>query len=172
MPFQLSSVDTSVLPDDVLSLVDNDFYQMVEFIAGPAEAKLLEVQGVRGVYSFLNTEDVFDILTLKCSTLINIKKLICFEIDDDDDVNKSEVKPGCRSNIRYLYQLLSQKHDEHMKKKNKYKSSGNKQSQLTKNNDTGLNVSQDLSQASSIAKTQQQSTGISGYLFLCNLVFF
>ena len=161
MPCQIISVDTSVLPDDVLSLVDNDFYQMVEVIAGPAEAKLLEVQGVRGVYSFLNTEDVFGILTLKCSALINIKKLICFEIDDDDDANTAEVKPGCRSNIRYLHQLLSHRHDEHMKK-TKYKSNGNKQSQLTKNIDTSLNLSQDFSQASSVSKTQQQSTRTSG----------
>lgn len=160
MPFQIFSVDTSVLPDNVLSLVDNDFYQMVEIIAGPAEAKLLEVQGIRGVYSFLNTEDVFDILTLKCSTLINIKKLICLEIDDDD-VNTAIIKPGCRSNIRYLHQLLSQRHDEHMKK-NKYNSNGNKQSQLTKNNDTSLNLSQYLSHASSISTTQQQSTGAAG----------
>ena len=133
---------------------------MVEAIAGPAEAKLLEVQGIRGVYSFLNTEDVFGILSLKCSTLRDIKKLICFEVDDADD-NTAIVKPGCRSNIRYLHQLLSQRHDEHMKQ-NKYKSNENKQSQLTKNNDTSLNLSQDLSQASSTSTTQQQSTGTSG----------
>jgi hypothetical protein len=79
MPFQILFVDTSVLPTDVLSLYDNNFYQMVETIAGPAEAQLLEVQGIRGVYSFLNTEDVFDILSIKCSALNNIKKLICLE---------------------------------------------------------------------------------------------
>lgn len=160
MPFQIFSVDTSVLPDNVLSLVDDAFYKMVEVVAAPVEAKLLEVQGIRGVYSFLNTEDVFDILTLKCSTLINIKKLICFKIDDAVD-STAIIKPGCRSNIRYLHQLLSQRHGEHMKQ-NKYKSSGNKQSQLTKNNDTSLNLSQDLSQASSTSTTQQQSTGTSG----------
>ncbi|CAF3833034.1 unnamed protein product [Rotaria sp. Silwood1] len=159
MPFQIFSVDTSVLPDNVLLLVDDAFYKMVEVVAGPAEAQLLEFQGIRGVYSFLNTDDVFGILALKCSTLTNIKKLICFEIDDGD-VNTAIIKPGCRSNIRYLHQLLSQRHDEHMKQ-NKYKSSGNKQSQLTKNNDTSLNLSQDLSQASSTSTTQQQSTGTS-----------
>ncbi|CAF4164941.1 unnamed protein product [Rotaria sordida] len=156
--YELTSF-TSVLPDNVLSLVDDAFCKMVEVVAGPAEAQLLEFQGVRGVYSFLNTDDVFGILALKCSTLTNIKKLICFEIDDGD-VNTAIIKPGCRSNIRYLHQLLSQRHDEHMKQ-NKYKSSGNKQSQLTKNNDTSLNISQDLSQASSTSTTQQQSTGTS-----------
>lgn len=154
MPFQILSVDTSVLPTDVLSLYDDRFYQMVEIIAGPLEAKLLEIQGIRSVYSFLNTEDVFDILSIKCSALNNIKKLICLEADDQTFT----VKPGSRSNIRYLHQLLSQKHDEHLKK-NKYKSNGNKQSQLLQNNHTSLNLSQDSSVASQTSVIQQQHTG-------------
>ena len=114
MPFQILSVDTSVLPIDVLSFYDTSFYKMVEKIAGPPEAKLLEAQGIRGVYSFLNTEDVFDILSIQSSALNNIKKAICLEADD----HTFTVKPGSRSNIRYLHQLLSQKHDEYLKKTN------------------------------------------------------
>jgi hypothetical protein len=159
MPFQIFSVDTSILPDNVLNLVDDAFYKVVEVVAGPIEAKLLEIQGIRSVYSFLNTDDTFGILTFKCSTLSNIKKSICFEIDDNDD-NTIMIKPGCRSNIRYLHQLLSQKHDEHMKKY-KYKYNGYKQSQSI-NNTTSLNLSQNLSQASSTPATQQQAIGASG----------
>ena len=46
------SIDTSVLPVDALSFYDDKFYKMVEVVAGTAEAKLLEVQGIRSVYSF------------------------------------------------------------------------------------------------------------------------
>ncbi|CAF1063121.1 unnamed protein product [Rotaria sordida] len=157
MPFEILSVDTSVLPTDVLSLYDDSFYRLVEIIAGPAEAKLLEAQGIRSVYSFLNTEDVFHVLFIQCSALNNIKKSICLKGDD----NTFTVKPGCRSNIRYLYQLLSQKHEEHLKKIT-HKSKGNKQSQLPQNNDTTTNLSQDPSETAPTSATHQQYTGTLG----------
>ena len=55
MPSKILSFDTSVLPKDVLSLHDDNFYLVAQQIAGVAEAKLLEIQGIRSVYSFLNT---------------------------------------------------------------------------------------------------------------------
>ena len=124
MSFKLLSLDTSVLPSDVLTLYDDAFYRMVEVIAGSLEAKLLEAQGIRSVYSFLNTDDVFHILSIQCSALNNIKKSICLEADDNTFI----VKPGCRSNVRYLYQLLFQKHEERLKRTT-HKFKGNKQSQ-------------------------------------------
>ena len=109
MPLKIT--DTSVLPPDALFLCDDNFYDLVAKVAGTTEAKLLEIQGIRSVYSFLCTEDVFEILTISCSALNIIKKSFCFEADDKSFI----VKPGCRSNIRYLYQLLHQKHEEHLK---------------------------------------------------------
>ncbi|CAF2085451.1 unnamed protein product [Rotaria magnacalcarata] len=55
MPFQIFSVNTSALPDNVLSLVDDAFYKIVEVVAGPAEAQLLDVQAdlPKRVYSIL-----------------------------------------------------------------------------------------------------------------------
>ncbi|CAF1203412.1 unnamed protein product [Rotaria sordida] len=208
MPFEILSVDTSVLPTDVLSLYDDSFYRLVEIIAGPAEANLLESQGIRSVYSFLNTEDVFHVLSIQCSALNNIKKSICLEADDNTftvkpgcrrnkqsqlpqnndtttnlsqdpsetaptsaahqqytgtlgDDNTFTVKPGCRSNIRYLYQLLYQKQEEHLKKIT-HKSKGNKRSQLSQNNDTTTNLSQDPSETSPTSATHQQYTGTLG----------
>ena len=46
MSFNLLSLDTSVLPIDVLTLYDDPFYRMIGIIVGPAEAKLLEAQGI------------------------------------------------------------------------------------------------------------------------------
>lgn len=159
MPLQPLSVDISVLPNDVLSFYDDTFYRMVAIIAGPTEAKLLEAQGIRSVYSFLNTEDVFDILSISCTALKDIKKSICLIADDDTFI----VKPGCRSNIRYLYQLLHQKHEENLKKI-KQKPRRNQQSQIpTQQHDVAnLDSSQDPSNASSPSLNDQQCTATSG----------
>jgi hypothetical protein len=62
MPLQ--ALDTSILPLDALSFYDNSFYDLVKNIAGTIEAELLEFQGIRSVYSFLHTDDIFEILTL------------------------------------------------------------------------------------------------------------
>ncbi|CAF1096884.1 unnamed protein product [Rotaria sordida] len=80
---------------------------------------------------------------------------------ESGDDNTFTVKPGCRSNIRYLYQLLSQKHEEHLKKIT-HKSKGNKRSQLSQNNDTTTNLSQDPSETSPTSATHQQYTGTLG----------
>ncbi|CAF4644246.1 unnamed protein product, partial [Rotaria sp. Silwood2] len=105
------SFDTSIVPADILSFCDEDFYKVVEKIAESAEAQLLEAQGIRSVYSFRNTEDVFAIFSISCSALNDINRLVCFEVDD----HTYTAKPGCRGSIRYLYQLLYQKHEEHLK---------------------------------------------------------
>jgi hypothetical protein len=76
MPLQ--TLDTSILPSDALSLYDDSFHNLVENIAGRAEAKLLEIQGIRSVYSFLHTEDVFEIFRISCSALNIIKKIGLF----------------------------------------------------------------------------------------------
>jgi hypothetical protein len=111
MPTHTLSVDTSVLPVGVLSFYDVQFYDLVERIAGVAEAALLEIQGIRSVYSFLNTDDVFEILSVPCAALNNVRKLVCLEKMD----KTFTVTPGCRSSTRYLSQLLNRRHEEHMK---------------------------------------------------------
>ncbi|CAF2960733.1 unnamed protein product [Rotaria sp. Silwood2] len=157
MPFKTLLLDTSVLPNDALSFYDDAFYQMVEKIAGLTEAKLLEVQGIRSVYSFLNTEDVFDILSIPCSVLKDIKTLVYLEADD----NTLIVKPGFRSSIQYLYQLLHQKHEEHMEEIAP-KAKRNKQKNTQKNIITSIDVHQDPLQTVSTLHTHQQSMETAG----------
>jgi len=167
MPSVVIVVDTSVLPTDALSFYDDNFYRLVEKIAGLAEAKLLEVQGIRGVYSFLNTEDVFDILSISCSALKEIRKSICLEADDKTYM----VKPGCRSNIRYLYQLLHQKHEEHLKEIPS-KSKRKKQSQSQQRNSTAMDLSQDPAQDTSILSSQQLTATSSKLLYQLLFYFY
>jgi hypothetical protein len=107
-------------------------------LAGPGEAKLLKVQGIRSVYSFLSTEDVFAILSISCQALRDARNMVCLEADDETFV----VKPGSRSNITYLYQLLRQKHEEHVKGINP-KAKRSKQSQSQSNSSLDTSLSQD-----------------------------
>ncbi|CAF0970261.1 unnamed protein product [Adineta steineri] len=72
MPPLKLNMDITVLPPDVLSLYDEPFYELVRKLAGSVEAKLLQVQGVRGAYSLIHIEDVFDILKYKCKELDEI----------------------------------------------------------------------------------------------------
>ena len=157
MPVQNLLLDTSVLPTDALFFYDDDFYQVVGKIAGLDEAKLLKAQGVRSVYSFLNMENVFDILSISCSALNDIKKLICFQADDKSFM----VKPGCRSNIRYLYQLLNQKHEEYLKQIS-IESKRNKQSMLQVNTTITVSNTQQPAQPASAPSSQQESQSASG----------
>ncbi|CAF3360582.1 unnamed protein product [Rotaria socialis] len=120
--------DTTILPTEVLSFYDDKFFNMVERVAGSAEAKLLAAQGIRSLYSFLNTEDVFEILSISCSALNDIKGLVCLKADDDTYI----VKLGCRASIQYLYQLLKQKHEEILKvNRMKFKQNQQSQSQIS-----------------------------------------
>ncbi|CAF3211980.1 unnamed protein product [Rotaria sp. Silwood2] len=157
MSFKKLLLDTSLLPNDALTFYDDAFYQIVEKIAGLTEAKLLEIQGIRSVYSFLNTEDVFDILSMPCSALKDIKKVVCLEADDHTFI----VKPGYRSSIQYLYQLLHQKHEQHMKEIAQ-ETKRNIQKHKQKNINTSIYIHQDPSQTVSTLHTHQQSTETSG----------
>ena len=111
MPIHTLSVDISVLPVGVLSFYDDQMYHLVERVAGAAETTLLEIQGIRSVYSFLNTDHVFESLSVLCAALNHVKKLVCLEKMD----RTFTMKPGCLSSIRCLSQLLHRRHEEHMK---------------------------------------------------------
>ncbi|CAF2091379.1 unnamed protein product [Rotaria magnacalcarata] len=126
---------------------------MVERVAGSAEAKLLAAQGIRSVYSFLNTEDVFEILSISCSTLNDIKRLVCLKADDDTYI----VKPGYRASMQYLYQLLEQKHDEILKV-NRMKFKQNKQSQSPNISENNHDSVEDSSKDDSSLSSHQQSS--------------
>mgnify|MGYP001055041961 CR=1 FL=1 len=153
MSVQLTSLDTSTLPIDVLNFYDKPFYDLVAKIVGVGAAKLLEVQGIRSVYSFLNTIDVFEVLNLSCPALKDIRLLISLEAADHTFI----VQPGYRSGVEYLRQLLKQKHEEHL---NEIKKKSRRRKQYAHTNDnSSKNHSQDVSQgATTVSNPQQNST--------------
>ena len=148
MPLQ--ALDTSILPPGALSFYDDNFYNLVKNIAGTTEAILLEIQGIRSVYSFLHIDDIFEILTIQCSALNDIKTTVCLEADDKTFI----IKPGYRGNIRYLYQLLHQKHEEYLKEISS-KPKRNKPSMSQQNANNFVDNSQHSIQSSSTSSSRQ-----------------
>ena len=156
MPTRTLSVDTSILPIGVLSFYDDQFYQLVERIAGVAEAPLIEIQGIRSVYSFLHTDDVFTILSIPCAALRNVRKLVCLEKMDKTFM----VKPGCRSSIRYLSKLLNRRHEGHTKDIGSQSKWNKQRTARSTTTDTGQNgqTSQDSPEILSSSSVQQPNT--------------
>jgi hypothetical protein len=159
------SVDISVLPDDVFSLYDEKFYEIVKQFAGPDEAKLLEIQGIRSVYSFLFTENLFEIFELPCRAIADIKKNMCLLLENKTYM----IKQGCKSNLRYLTKLLNSKNEEHLKKvasKTKLKRQQLQPVTSTTTNVTSSNTSLQSSSASSMPVQLTQTTATSGAIVI------
>lgn len=159
MPSSIIPVDISVLPIDVLSFRDKSFYELVAKIVDLDIAKLLEIQGIRSVYSFLHTDDVFDILSKSCPILKDVQSSICLETTEHTFL----VKPGCRSGIQYLYRLLYHKHEDHLKAITK---SRKRKQPMPKDNSDSTTNQQNLSQNSSPPPNIQQSTSTRSTFFL------
>ena len=100
-------LDTSLLPANLTSLQDAEFYHFVKRIVGPVEAELLQVQQINNVNSLLMTADVFEIIQIPSHDLDDIKRKICFEKDDGSFV----IKAGVKGNIDYLIELLRAKNN-------------------------------------------------------------
>ena len=71
-------VDTSILPSDIFGYRDEEFYLIVDQLAGAKEAELLRKESVRTVNSFLGITDIFDFLTIDSEEINNVKRQIYF----------------------------------------------------------------------------------------------
>jgi hypothetical protein len=107
-------VDTKILPSDVFTYHDNDFYSLINQLAGPDETALLKIQGIRTINAFLRTANIFDILNIDSEEIKTIKEQTCFILKNDDYI----VKPGIKSSIEYLHDLFSLKQAEIIKNTN------------------------------------------------------
>ncbi|CAF2734083.1 unnamed protein product [Rotaria sp. Silwood2] len=108
-------INTSVLPDDILSYNDTQFYNVVKRFVCDDAANLLEFQAIRNTDSLVLIHDVFAILNINCATLQPLKEKICLKSDDDIYF----VKPGIKSLMNYFCELIIKKQDEELKLLNK-----------------------------------------------------
>ncbi len=68
------NIDTSVLPLDVLSLMDKKFYDLVQELTSSNEATLLEMQQINNINAFLLTKDPLDFIDLNSPLIQDMKK--------------------------------------------------------------------------------------------------
>ncbi|CAF3925720.1 unnamed protein product [Rotaria sp. Silwood1] len=111
MAINKTNIGTNVLPPDVLSLMDNQFYDLIRELTSSNEAEILKLQHINNVNAFLLTKNPLELLELNSSDVQDIKKRICFELENKTFV----VKPGIKSNLQYLHDLFCKKMDEHVK---------------------------------------------------------
>ncbi|CAF2958689.1 unnamed protein product [Rotaria sp. Silwood2] len=118
MAINKTNIDTNVLPPDVLSLMDNQFYDLIRELTSSHEAEILKLQHINNINAFLLTKNPLELLELNSPDVEDIKKRTCFELANKTFV----VKPGVKSNLQYLHDLFCKKMNEHFKDiKNKTK---------------------------------------------------
>ena len=81
-------VDTSVISSNIFNYRDDEFYSIIGQLTGLEEAGFLKVHDIRTVNSFLRIENVFNVLTIDAEEINNIKKDICFMLNDDTYIIK------------------------------------------------------------------------------------
>jgi hypothetical protein len=107
MSFQNVFHETRDLPVNVLTLVDNNFYEFVEQHLGVYQSLLLKIQQINSVPCFLLTNDPCEILNFNINDddLNVLKTKICFPLSDGSFIVKSGIKTG----FLCLRDLLSRK---------------------------------------------------------------
>ena len=101
-------VDTSILPPEAFAYRDDEFYSLIDLLAGPDEVELLKIQSIRTVHSFLRIANVFDVLDIDSEEINRIKHHICFILKDNTYI----IKAGIKGSIEYLRDIFLRKQIE------------------------------------------------------------
>ncbi|CAF1178531.1 unnamed protein product [Rotaria sordida] len=108
-------VDTKVVLFDVFTYQDDDFYNLISQLAGPDEAALLKIQGIRTVNAFLRIPNIFDVFNINVKEVNDIKTKTCFILENNNYI----VKSGIKGSIEYLRDLFGRKQGELLKNTNR-----------------------------------------------------
>jgi hypothetical protein len=100
-----SFVDTSAVPDDVFTRIDNDFYSVVKLLAGVVVSNILQIQMINSARKLLNIPDVFAFFQVESEETDAIKAECCFQ----SKTGRYVVKSGIQSDLSNLIMLLKQK---------------------------------------------------------------
>jgi hypothetical protein len=105
------AINTSLLPNDILSYNDTQFYNVVKQFVCDDAGDFLELQGIRNADSLILIPDVFAVLNINCAALKPLKEKLCLKSDD----NIYMVKPGIKSLMSYFCELIIKKKGEELK---------------------------------------------------------
>ncbi|CAF4468884.1 unnamed protein product, partial [Rotaria sp. Silwood2] len=97
-------IDVSVLPKDIFSRINHEFYDVVKFVAGDLAVKILRIQMINSAGKLLNTPDVFAFLRIDSEEIDAIKIESCFKSKNGQFI----IKPGIKSGVSYLVKLLQE----------------------------------------------------------------
>jgi hypothetical protein len=101
-------LDTSRLPQDVLSYTDIQFYDFIKTFCGKDAFDLLSIQSIRSVDSFLSVQDIYSIFELDSDDVKDIQTQCGFKKRN----GVYTVRPGIKSTLDHVAALL-----EEMKRK-------------------------------------------------------
>lgn len=101
--------DISVLPSNILSLQNYDFFKIVENLAGDIVAKLLRIQSIRNVRTFMLVPDILAVFKINSFEIEQVKSRACFRLENDGYI----VKIGVELSLRYLRDLFATKIHEY-----------------------------------------------------------
>lgn len=94
-----------LLPDNIFMLMDNNFFSVVKTIAGDSVVKILKIQSINSARKLLCTPDVFQFLHIESKETDSIKLESCFKSKTGQYI----IKPGVKSSLLYLINLLKEK---------------------------------------------------------------
>ncbi|CAF1619825.1 unnamed protein product [Rotaria magnacalcarata] len=99
-----SLIDTSVLPNDIFTCIDDDF-SIVKTFAGDSEVNILRIQLINSAKKLLNTTDVFAFFRIESEETDTVKAESCLKSKTGQYI----IKFGIQIGLSYLIKLLQQK---------------------------------------------------------------
>jgi hypothetical protein len=98
-------VDTSLLPLNIFTRLDDDFFSTVQSLVGNSLVNILRIQLINSASKLLNTVDVFAFFQIQFVETDIIKAESCFQTR----AGQYMVKPGIQASLLYLLTLLKEK---------------------------------------------------------------
>jgi len=104
-------LDTSKLPQDVITYTDKQFYDFITSFCGQDASDLLSIQAIRFVDSFLTIQDIYSIFELDSEDVKDIQAKCSFKKRN----GTYTVKPGIKSTLDHVGALLKEMQKQHVK---------------------------------------------------------
>jgi len=80
------------IPQNIIDLVDDQFFKFVKQFCGEKVAILLEFQDINNVECLLACKDPLEILTMDSDDLLNLKKKTCVKLNNNTYAVLSGIK--------------------------------------------------------------------------------
>ena len=107
-------VSLAVLPKDVITLKDDQFYDLVEHLSSNDVSRILRIQCINSVNTFLLCKNILQSILLPTSAFDDLREDVCLRLDHNNN-NTHVIHVGIIGQIEYLTELFRKKHFEEAK---------------------------------------------------------